>query len=141
MSDTKYLSLQELKKFLKIPEDIDFTLVTNVKKIIKDELLKRGINTEINVQIEEKGASAVIVVESEPFQTQPVLFNSLKVTNSTSFIYANQKDNLVQFRLDINIEYVLFGAKQRTNIFGLFSLRGVILPDGKITEPVIDLRY
>jgi hypothetical protein len=79
-----------------------------VKEAIQDELLKRGITARIN-RFEEKNER--LELETEPFQTYPVMFKKIHVYNHLSgFTFSNPDKNVIELYIGLSFRYTLFSG-------------------------------
>ena len=111
----------------------EFELSEGVLKEIKDrvaeELGKRGFHAPLKIsQRTSEGKTTRIELESEPFQTVPVLFKSLKVHQfSQSVSRDKETPALLRIWLCINVGWQRWGGGQ--NGTELFQFRCVVRED------------
>lgn len=88
-----------------------------LKDAIKTELTKRGFHTPFNVKIENKK----IIIESEPFQTIPVLFKEISIISFGSKIEDNvDLPRIKNFWVNVNVQYKHFdGGTNGCNLFAV----------------------
>jgi len=93
-----------------------------IKERIEIELLKRGFQVNILsfVVLESKNKFEFI---SSNFQTTPVLFEKLNISNFSSYII--QKEGGFGFYIQVNVNYRLFTGGN--NGFSLFSISGILI--------------
>lgn len=85
-----------------------------IKEIITFELLKRGISTSLLV--EEKDNKLDLV--STPFQTTPILFKQIIISDFGSWI--KQQEDFIQVTICVNAFFTLFDGG--TNGVSLFTV-------------------
>ena len=92
-----------------------------VKEAIQDELLKRGIIAKIS-KIEE--INERLVVETESFQTSPVMFKEIYVyshISGFSMMLDKEQEGAAQLYIGLSFRYTLFSGG--TNGSDLMNLR------------------
>lgn len=109
--------------------------------LIQIELLKRGFTAKITTfqEVEKKG-SHYIEFESESFQTVPVLFKEIKISNFSTNISTGKitrKDNsqysIIKFWIQVSARYYGFGGG--SNGQNIFDLSGVFYEkESRISE-------
>lgn len=86
---------------------------------IKKELTKRGFHAPFTLKIEKNR----IKIESEPFQTVPVIFEELRIIAFSSNVKKNESNHdIKEFWVDIYVSFTLFDSG--TNGASLFSVFG-----------------
>ena len=100
----------------------------SLKELIQTELLKRGFTAKIKTFEEtERNNRAFIEFETESFQTTPVIFKDIKITNFSSSIEEERvvRDdktsyNVKRFWIQVNVSYSSFsGGSNGENLFDL----------------------
>jgi hypothetical protein len=93
----------------------------NIKGILEEQLLKRGITAPI-IRIEEveRRDSNSLTFETSTFQTTPVVFKTLKVTNFGSWIIA-EEEGFTTVAISAHYSYTHFNGG--SNLCSLFDFR------------------
>jgi hypothetical protein len=101
-----------------------------IKTKIEDELLKRGFHVEIKHISEELGHAQRIIFETETFQTTPVLFKEINITDMSSGFWKRKNDDIEEnwFSIGVNINYLHFGGG--SNGCRLFVISGMVTERG-----------
>lgn len=104
-----------------------------IQKFIQTELMKRGFHAQITTldETEFRDGSIGFNLETEEFQTTPVLFKSIKLMSFNSFISdVKEADNGFEYRtfsISINARYNHFGGG--SNGCNVLSVRGEFSED------------
>lgn len=99
-------------------------LVAHIKQILSDELLKRGFTAPITVleeRVNHRGEVSLIM-ETESFNTVPVLFRTIKVASFSSSInetpYLRDGEDVLSIWMQINVFWKHFDIGQNeSNLF------------------------
>lgn len=86
---------------------------------IKNELTKRGFHAPFTLKIEKNR----IKIESEPFQTVPVIFKELRIIVFGSNVKENESNHdIKEFWVDIDVSFTLFNSGTNgASLFGVFG--------------------
>jgi hypothetical protein len=96
---------------------------SEIKEFIQTQLLRRGVSAPITLFKEAiaRNGDSHFQLASEPFQTTPVMFKSIKVEEFGSFIWKHDKhEGYHYFSIRIHFRYELFdGGSNGTNFFNV----------------------
>lgn len=94
---------------------------------IEKALTRRGFHVSIRIQEElaQIKTRNILKVESDEFQTTPVLFESIRIENFSSGFFEHEKKR--GFIIQIHAMYKHFNGGQ--NGVELFTIRGYLAPD------------
>ena len=95
----------------------------NIKGILEEQLLKRGITAPI-IRIEESESNKVNF-ETSTFQTTPVIFKTLKVTNFGSWII--EEEGFTTVSISVHYSYTHFSGGY--NLCSLFDFKCKVKED------------
>lgn len=95
--------------------------LNQLRELIQTELTKRAIHAKITLfELKEKTNSAIITMETEEFQTTPVMFKSIKVVSSGIIKFKYYEDNNTNYAnviMTINFLYRHFdGGFNKCNL-------------------------
>jgi len=114
-------------------EDVKY----QIKEIIETELLKRSYTCKIaRIEVEyDRYGKLRFIVESEYFQTMPVIFKTLRIESFGSWLSKETIKDTDNFRfvvtIDLHNSYTHFGGG--SNGCGLFNIRLFISENGRVT--------
>lgn len=101
-------------------------LIDNLKELLRDELLKRGIN--VNLTVTSKGDK--ITISSSDFQTTPVLYKRLYIT-TTGVVTKEEVDkggsSFIRYSLPLRVHAKVETFGGGTNGIELFFIKPVWL--------------
>ena len=97
-----------------------------IKEIVEIELLKRGFTAPITLGVDTKKIPHIII-DSEPFQTTPVIFKQITIQNFGGSLQ-KQDDDIVSVWIPINVGYKHFD--HGTNGCKLFTFFCDVQNDG-----------
>ena len=106
-----------------------------MQAFIQRELLKRGIMAKITnlYEADPRGRNSYITLESELFQTIPVMFESVKICNfGTSVRQSEEDDTIVNVYVGVAVK--LAGFKCEAGRFTLFDIYFSVSPGEKYVE-------
>lgn len=98
--------------------------LNSIKDILKDELTKRGFHVEINLVEAETRDKNKLRLSSSKFQTTPVLFKELSLTDfgtevsirQHKDIFGGDKENeVISIWLSVNVAYTHFDLGSNTS--------------------------
>ena len=107
---------------------LDPTTLFNIKLVIETELLKRGITAPFTIgqELNRNETATRITLKGEPFQTVPVLFREIRVTEFNSSI-SKVRDGTLKVWVSIYAEYRNF--ESGSNAVRLFDFLCTVIRD------------
>ena len=134
-ANKKLKSIEQINDFLRelYPQNpfCPDKVLEDLSSILSKELKKRGFFAPITLEWDE-GRCLCFKLNSDEFNTTPVLFLSIKIQNFGGNIYTVDEER-VEFWLPVNARWKHFDVGQ--NCTAIFTLSGNILPDKvKITN-------
>jgi len=114
------------KTFLCSPEQME-----KIQKFIQKELLKRGFLSKI-IEFKEickNHYTNYFKLKTEDFQTTPVIFESLFISNFGGSAYNDRDEDVIIFHLPINVFYEIMDGGKNSSL--LFTVSAKLTTDGE----------
>ena len=102
-----------------------------IQKFIQKELLKRGFLCKIIEfrEISKNQYTNLFSLRTENFQTTPVIFETVYLSNFGGSVYCDTDEDVIIFRLPINVFYEIMDGGKNSTL--LFTVSAKLTTDGK----------
>ena len=123
-----FKSIDELKQYMEelhsgsafYPEKV----LEHLKQILSMELKKRGFFVKTSLNWSDLGKELCFVLNSEEFNTTPVIFESICIASFCGSIYGCERERVVEFWLPVHARWKHFDIGE--NGTSIFALKGHI---------------
>ena len=106
-------------------QDITPKILTNIQKLVEGQLVKRGYHAPVTVRTADARSDRVFfTLSSEYFQTAPVIFKSLHISNGALGSITKDENGEMHFVLPVGVSCQYFGGSG--NFVTLFTIAGTV---------------